>query len=321
MSNTEYQYLNATGKLQYNMTNDYMFRMVLQKDKETLKNLISSLLHLDADNIYDVTISNPVEPGKSMTEKEYQMDVIVILNNNVVINLEMQVLNYNNWPIRSLSYLSRKFSSTLRGKDYNTAAPVYHVGFLDFTLFEDHPEFFAVYQMRNKKDNYLYTDKFNLYVIELNHTDMANNEDKKYHVDTWAKLFKATTWEEIKMITNNNPSMNSTAEAIFVSNSDDQILEECWLREERIAHENYQKEQFELLNKEVASLTNKNALLSDENASLSNKNASLSKKNASLSNKNASLSNENASLSNENASLSNDNAKLRKLLEEHGIKA
>ena len=33
-----YNYLNATGKLKYNMTNDYMFRMVLQRDKETLTN-------------------------------------------------------------------------------------------------------------------------------------------------------------------------------------------------------------------------------------------------------------------------------------------
>ena len=34
---------------------------------------------------------------------------------------------------------------------------VYHIGFLDFTLFEDHPEFFARYQLRNAVDNYLYT--------------------------------------------------------------------------------------------------------------------------------------------------------------------
>ncbi len=207
MNKTEYHFLNATGKLPYNMTNDYMFRMVLQKDKETLLNLISSLLHIDKNDIYDVRIDNSVEPGKSMREKEY-----------------------------------------------DSVMPVYHIGFLDFTLFNDHPEFFSIYQMRNSKDNHLYTDKFNLYVIELNHTDIASNEDKKYHIDTWAKLFKARTWEEIKMITNDNPSMNSTAEAIYVSNSNEQILEECWLREERIAHENHQKELIQSLTDENAKL-------------------------------------------------------------------
>ena len=29
---------------------------------------------------------------------------------------------------------------------------------------------------------------------------LATKEDKKWHIDEWARLFKATTWEELKMI-------------------------------------------------------------------------------------------------------------------------
>ncbi len=43
------------------------------------------------------------------------------------------------------------------------------------------------------------------------------------------------------MITKENPSMNSTAESIFMSNSDENIRELCRRREDAIAHENYQK--------------------------------------------------------------------------------
>jgi len=32
----------ATGEIRYNMTNDYMFRYILQKNKKVLKGLISS---------------------------------------------------------------------------------------------------------------------------------------------------------------------------------------------------------------------------------------------------------------------------------------
>ena len=32
--------------------------------------------------------------------------------------------------------------------------------------------------MRSASDGYLYTDKFNLFVVELRHTDMATDEDK-----------------------------------------------------------------------------------------------------------------------------------------------
>ncbi len=249
-----YMYLSATGNLHYNMTNDYMFRMVLQRDKETLTNLICSVLGLERAEIRDVRIENAVEPGRTVSDKEYQLDVLVLLNNDTYINLEMQVINYNNWPMRSLSYLCRRFDNAMRGQDYNTVKPVFHVGFLDFTLFEEHPEFFARYQLKNVGDGFLYTDKFNLYVIELNHTDIATADDKAKKVDMWARFFKATTWEEIKMITKENPSMNSTAESVYLSNSDFAILEQCRAREDAIAHENYQKEQ-------IAKLTSENERL------------------------------------------------------------
>jgi predicted ribosome quality control (RQC) complex YloA/Tae2 family protein len=71
---------------------------------------------------------------------------------------------------------------------------------------------------------------------------MATEEDKKHQIDTWAKLFKATTWEEIKMITSTNPSMNSTAEEIFAANSDFMIAEQCRVREDNIIHERRMKE-------------------------------------------------------------------------------
>ena len=44
------------------------------------------------------------------------------------------------------------------------------------------------------------------------------------------------------MITKDNPSMNSTAETIFLSNSDYAIREQCRIREDNIAHEKFQKE-------------------------------------------------------------------------------
>ncbi len=256
-----YNYLSATGKLRYNMTNDYMFRIVLQKDKETLIGLICSILHLSREQVTDAYIDNPITPGDTIEDKEYQLDIVVVLNGSIIINLEMQVINYNNWPARSLVYLCRKFDNIARGKDYNTIKPVYHIGFLDFTLFENHPEFFARYQVRNAKDNYLYTDKFNLLVIELSNTNIATNEDKLYGIDKWAKLFKATTWEEIKMITKENPSLNSAAESIYNSNTDEYVIEACLRREEQLAHEKYQKEQIENLTNENNNLTNENARL------------------------------------------------------------
>ncbi len=75
--------------------------------------------------------------------------------------------------------------------------------------------------MRNVRDGYEYSGKFNLSVIELNHIDMATEEDKLYGVDKWARVFKAKTWEELKMLAKENPYIESAAKSIFEYNNDE----------------------------------------------------------------------------------------------------
>ena len=70
------------------------------------------------------------------------------------------------------------------------------------------------------------------------------------------------------MITKDNPSMNSTAESVYLSNSDFVIRERCRAREDAIIHEKYQAERIETLTGEVSALSNKNLALSDENTRL-----------------------------------------------------
>ena len=108
------------------MTNNYMFRYILQKNENVLKGLICSLLHLKSEDVQSIEI-------------------------NRLIGLEMQVLNEYNWPERSLSYLCRTYDQLYRGQEYEDALPTIHIGFLDFTLHPSHPEFYATYQMLNVK--------------------------------------------------------------------------------------------------------------------------------------------------------------------------
>ncbi|MBD5449781.1 MAG: hypothetical protein HDR28_06435 [Lachnospiraceae bacterium] len=95
------------------MTNDYLFRALLQRSNSALRGLICSLLHLSDDDVISVEIMNPIELGKSVAAKDFFLDVKVSLNGQIVIQLEMQVINQYNWPERSLSYLCRTFDSPI----------------------------------------------------------------------------------------------------------------------------------------------------------------------------------------------------------------
>ena len=72
-------YLSATGKITYNFTNDYMFRAILQWNVTVLKGLICSLLHLRPEHITDITITNPIELGKTIDDKEFDSSTAVSL--------------------------------------------------------------------------------------------------------------------------------------------------------------------------------------------------------------------------------------------------
>ena len=130
------------GRLVYNMTNDYMFRAVLQTNRKVLTGIIGALLHVDPESL-DVEIQNPIILGQSFENKDVILDINVSVNNKSRLNLEMQVVNYGNWKERSLSYLCRSFDNVYKGKDYITAKPVIQISFIDFTLFPDSPEFYA----------------------------------------------------------------------------------------------------------------------------------------------------------------------------------
>ena len=61
----------------------------------------------------------------------------------------------------------------------------------------------------------VYSDKLCLSVVDLTHIDLATEEDKRYHIDQWAALFKAATWEEIKMIARQNDYLQEASKAHY----------------------------------------------------------------------------------------------------------
>ena len=168
--------------------------------------------------VISVKIVNPIILGEEIESKEFRLDINVLLNNKTLINLEMQIANKLNWQERSVIYLCRSFDSLTHGQDYSEAGTVIHIGFLDYTLFADYPEFYASYKLINVKSHQTYSDKITLNVVDLSRIDLATEEDRLYHIDYWAALFKATTWEEIRMLASKDEHLNEASETIGCSN-------------------------------------------------------------------------------------------------------
>ena len=124
----DHSFETATGSIDYPFTNDYMFRAILQKDKQVLKALASALLHLDKDSVKEVS------------------------------------------------------------------------------------------------------SKFSIHVLDLTKIDLASEEDKKYGIDRWARLFMAKTWEELRMVAKNNPDLLQASNELYTINKDDLIRQQARAR-------------------------------------------------------------------------------------------
>ena len=225
-------YQEATGVIRYKMTNDYMFRFILQKNQNVLRGLICSLLHLKSEDIKKIEITNPINLSENVVGKEFIMDINIRLNDNKLINLEMQVIDEENWAERSLSYACRAYDNLQKGQEYEEVLPVIHVGFLDFTPFPEVPEFYSKYVMTNVKNNHVYSDKFIIRVVNLEGIELATEEDKTYSIDYWARLFKAKTWEDLKMIAGKNEYLQEAAESLYIANADEIVRQQCRARED-----------------------------------------------------------------------------------------
>ena len=211
---------DATGEVEFRLTNDCMFHVVFQKNPKALLGLCASLLHMHPEEIRSVEVLNPFEFKTMPTDKTFILDLKVMLNDNSIINFEVQVVDEADWPERSLTYACRTFDHLKKGEPYLNVKPVCHIGFLDYDLKGLTPEFYATYQLLNIKNHERYTGKFTLSVVNLNQIELATEEDRKYGIDYWARLFKATTWEAIKKMAEENEYISSAAETMFESSQD-----------------------------------------------------------------------------------------------------
>ena len=217
----------------YGMRNDYMFHAVLQKNEEVLRNLLATLLEIDEAEIESCHIENPIELGKEIEGKECILDVKLTLNNDKVINIELQVYKQTHWINRSLLYWARTYDNLKSGQDYSMLLPAYHIGILDFTLFENHPKFMAQYQILDVDDGYLYSDKLCIKVLDLTQLEKAKQESEtNKKLLKWASIFKAETLEELEQLASGEEVFENMVVTMKKLSEDEKIRMQCEARED-----------------------------------------------------------------------------------------
>ena len=108
---------------------------------------------------------------------------------------------------------------------------------------------------------------------------MATKEDKLYGVDKWAAFFKADKWEDIIMLADQIPSLQTSVETLYQLNTDEQIRETCdrFIRAENRerGYKNWIASQAEELAKQKEELAARKEELAKMDAVIANKDAEI----------------------------------------------
>lgn len=131
------------------------------------------------------------------------------------------------------------------------------------------------------KNHLVYSDKFMLSLVNLNQIELATDEDKSYKIDYWARIFKAKTWEEIKMSAMGNEYLQEAVESLYVANADEIVRQQCRAREDAERLERTLKRDNQLLKEKNAELTQQ---LDEQAQQLSEKDARIAELEALLTN-------------------------------------
>ena len=98
-------------------------------------------------------------------------------------------------------------------------------------------------------------------MIDSTRIDLATEEDKRYEIDRWAKLFKAATWEELKMIAKNDPDLMQASDELYKVNKDDILRQQARARADAEFWEKVHNARMEKMQEE---LSKKDAIISEK---------------------------------------------------------
>ncbi len=280
----------STEPLPYRLTNDYLFRAVFQTREKAREGLCRAILRLPKEASVKTEVRNPIQLGKKIESKEFILDLFVLVNHFIYINLEMQMYHDPAWRERSISYACRSFDSLNRGEGYKEALPVIHLGFLDYDLFPENPRFASDYLLTDTKTGQTYSDKLRISVVNLNHIELATEEDIAHGLDLWARAFNAKTWKEIQMLAEKNEYLQDAVTGMAVLTEDEMIRQQCQAREdfeywERIRENMRQKELEERdrkLEEQYKKLEEKDQMLEQQYRAISQLTQTISELNARL---------------------------------------
>jgi predicted transposase/invertase (TIGR01784 family) len=210
---------------------DYAFKKVFGSDgsKNILKSFLNSIIEFENNQkIEDLEIIDPYNIPVLKGMKDTFVDVKVRLEDQTIVIIEMQVLNYDGFEKRVLYNMTKNYSQQLqKGEDYHLLNSVIALTIVNFKMFE-YEKYKSNYILLEKEEFTKYSGDVELIFIELPKFKKSLEECKDIE-DKWLYFIKHS--EDLSVIPKN--CENEIKDAYEIANTANFSLDELELQRKR----------------------------------------------------------------------------------------
>lgn len=220
--------------------NDIVFQSLFNKNNEKItKNFVQALLEEEIENI---VINEDKELLRERPEDKLGiLDLQVDVNNNEKIDVEIQLIERDNFAERLLFYFSRLYQSQIkRGADYSKAKRVVIIAILDYklNLTEKLERMETIWQLREKfESELLLTTSIEIRIIELDKVKKMYQKDKGNKKAQWILFLDDPNSKEVKEIMEDNKEIKEATVTVRKISEDEKLARLAELREKAIMDE------------------------------------------------------------------------------------
>lgn len=206
--------------------------------------MLTAILELDEDEVLDEVIvtKNEIMPD-TLTGKVSKLDLNVKVNDKQ-INVEIQLMQHDDYPERVLFYWSRLFSGSAEsGERYKDIPQTISLNVLGYTMFSDIEDYHTKFMVMDTQYYRALTDKLSIQFFELPklRKRKKNLADRK---ERWLRFLDAETEEELDMLEKEQDhTLNKAITKLRYFSTDEQMRLDAISREKAIRDESaYWKE-------------------------------------------------------------------------------
>lgn len=214
---------------------DIIFKKLFIENEDLLHSFVASMLDIPAERIRSIKIMNPELPPETVEGKFSRLDLSLQVDDRLV-NVEIQMKNYEDFRDRTLFYWAKLYSSELKsGESYLDLKQTITINIVNFNMFEGnkyHTEVAAII----KGTDEVFSDKFCMHFFELKKIGkVPNPADRK---ELWLQFINADNEEDFEMINQTNvPIMQKAVQVIYDMSEDTRVREIARLREKAMHEE------------------------------------------------------------------------------------